>query len=255
MPSTCSSCLGSGTTANRPYPVEAFLIILVPPLQDGSRPDCEAYYPFSDPLYACLNIDRCDCPPAPYATRRGSIECVGAGGRFDGRGSGQIRRQDSQTKRSGRGTRCEHIPYLGRCRATQSSLQTVSGMNVSSPKRTISRWSRQAAVLRPSTRRAPLSRTRRSPNSRSPGVMRSSVCSRSTRGTGLSAARSTYSSGCPKNAARCDRAVGDRPRKRGRATVPSRAAARGRRVHGPPAPPCARRLTFATFRAKAAVFQ
>ena len=88
MPSTCSSCLGSGTTANRPYPVEAFLIILLPPLQDGSRPDCEAYYPFSDPLYACLNIDLCDCPPAPYATRRGSIECVGVGARFDGRIAG-----------------------------------------------------------------------------------------------------------------------------------------------------------------------
>ena len=87
VPSICSSCSGSATTANSST-VEAFVIILVPPLGDGSRPDCEAHYPYSDPLYACLNIDLCDCPPAACATRRGSIDCVGVGGRFDGRIAG-----------------------------------------------------------------------------------------------------------------------------------------------------------------------
>ena len=104
-------------------------------------------------------------------------------------------------KRSGTGTRCEHIPYLGRCPATHSSLQTVSGMNVSSLRLKISSRSRLAPVLS-SGHCLPPCQTLRSRSSRSPGVTRSSACSRSIRGTGLPVARCTCSSACRKSAAR-----------------------------------------------------
>ena len=87
VPSICSSCSGSATTANSST-VGAFVIILVPPLGDGSRPGCEAHYPYSDPLYDCINMDVCDCLPK-YETHRESIEDVMIGGRFDGRLTGQ----------------------------------------------------------------------------------------------------------------------------------------------------------------------
>ena len=86
-PPICSSCSRSATTATSST-VEAFVIILVPPLADRSRPGGEAHYPYSDPLYPCLNRDVCDCRPK-YEIHRESIEDVMIGGRFDGRLTGQ----------------------------------------------------------------------------------------------------------------------------------------------------------------------
>ena len=88
QPSNCSSCAAPGRPDNQSPTLETFVIILVPPRDDGRRPDAEAHYPYSDPLYPCLNRDVCDCRPKSE-THRASIEDVMIGGRFDGRLTGQ----------------------------------------------------------------------------------------------------------------------------------------------------------------------